>query len=72
MNRREFADTAAKTFLGVTAAPLIASGERLPTAKNVIYLYMNGGMTHLDTFDPNIVMLKTFQILVQLFVYEYQ
>ena len=52
MNRREFADTAAKTFLGVTAAPLIASGERLPTAKNVIYLYMNGGMTHLDTFDP--------------------
>jgi Protein of unknown function (DUF1501) len=25
---------------------------RKPTARNVIYLYMSGGMTHLDTFDP--------------------
>ena len=23
-----------------------------PKAKNVIYLYMSGGMSHLDTFDP--------------------
>ncbi len=27
------------------------SGKK-PTARNVIYLYMSGGMTHLDTFDP--------------------
>jgi hypothetical protein len=26
--------------------------NRKPTARNVIYLYMSGGMTHLDTLDP--------------------
>ncbi len=26
--------------------------NRKPTARNVIYLYMSGGMSHLDTFDP--------------------
>lgn len=25
---------------------------RKPTARNIIYLYMSGGMTHVDTFDP--------------------
>ncbi len=25
---------------------------RKPTARNVIYLYMSGGMTHVDTLDP--------------------
>ncbi len=34
----------------VTAVPV--SPGRKPTARNVIYLYMAGGMTHLDTFDP--------------------
>jgi hypothetical protein len=28
-----------------------ASGKK-PTARNIIYLYMSGGMTHMDTFDP--------------------
>ncbi len=33
-------------------AELAEGGERnRPTAKNVIYLYMAGGMSHLDTFD---------------------
>jgi len=52
----------AKTFLGVGALGLTsraaaATGtnsalpERVDAAKHVIYLYMNGGMTHLDTFD---------------------
>ena len=53
MNRRQFIDSAAKIFLGVTAVPHFSSAAPLAaTAKNVIYLYMNGGMTHLDTFDP--------------------
>ncbi len=26
--------------------------RQVPTARNVIYLYMSGGMTHLDTFNP--------------------
>lgn len=63
LSRRDFVMRAAKTCLGVTAAPLFlnkASGafegasklRQVPTARNVIYLYMSGGMTHLDTFNP--------------------
>jgi len=63
MQRRRFINQAAKTFLGVSALPTLsgigrAAGQhasplkQIPTAKNVIYLYMNGGMSHLDTFDP--------------------
>ena len=29
-----------------------AKPGRKPTARNIIYLYMSGGMTHVDTFDP--------------------
>lgn len=62
--RRAFAAGAAKTFLGVSAAShlstrvLAAPGQgasplkQAATARNVIYLYMSGGMSHLDTFDP--------------------
>ena len=35
----------------VISAPTPAPGKK-PTARNIIYLYMSGGMTHLDTFDP--------------------
>ncbi len=61
-NRRRFMANAASTFLGVGLAPtfssrLMGAGEnasplrQIQTAKRVIYLYMSGGMTHLDTFD---------------------
>jgi hypothetical protein len=64
LNRRIFVTKAAQSLLGVTAASQLTSkalaipGEntsplkQVPTARNVIYLYMNGGMSHLDTFDP--------------------
>lgn len=65
LDRRQFISGAAKTFLGVTAANQLLGGKALavpgqntstlkqvPTARNVIYLYMTGGMSHLDTFDP--------------------
>ncbi len=64
LNRRVFVTKAAQSLLGVTAASqltgkaLAIPGEntsplkQVPTARNVIYLYMNGGMSHLDTFDP--------------------
>ena len=64
LNRRDFVATAAKTFLGVTALDQLGgkafalAGEntsplkQVATARNVIYLYMTGGMSHLDTFDP--------------------
>ncbi|MEZ5951997.1 MAG: DUF1501 domain-containing protein [Planctomycetaceae bacterium] len=60
-SRRQFMEYAAKSCLGVSLVPLLGQmAEAAPTgkagkAKNVIYLFMSGGMTHLDTFDlkPN-------------------
>ncbi len=63
LNRRQILAGAAQTFLGVSvldqlAGKAFAAGEntsplkQVPTAHNVIYLYMTGGMSHLDTFDP--------------------
>ncbi|MEM9158003.1 MAG: DUF1501 domain-containing protein [Verrucomicrobiota bacterium] len=59
IDRRDFLAYSAKAFLGVGLMPAAArnmafagdSPLRRPTAKNVIYLYMAGGMSHLDTFD---------------------
>jgi hypothetical protein len=61
-SRRAFLGGIARTALGVTLmpwlAPLAAAADpaaaprRRPTARNCIYLFMNGGMTHLDTWDP--------------------
>jgi len=63
LSRRGFVARAAKSFLGVSAIATLpdfaraagagaSSLKQIPTAKRVIYLYMNGGMSHLDTFDP--------------------
>lgn len=63
MTRRRFVNNAAKSFLGVSALSAMPPGvlgagagasslKQEATAKRVIYLYMNGGMSHLDTFDP--------------------
>ncbi len=60
--RRAFVTGAAKSLLGIGSMPLMAnlassamaSGvplNKAAKAKAVIYLYMNGGMSHLDTFD---------------------
>lgn len=61
-SRRRFIEGTAKTFLGVGALGLTTRGHgaiganpglepRAGAAKHLIYLYMGGGMTHLDTFD---------------------
>lgn len=67
MNRRNLLSQLVKTCLGVSVgAPLLRSGALAdPTvstaapvsvprgrARNVIYLYMEGGQSHLDTWDP--------------------
>ena len=58
LSRREFMNGVAKSCLGVSA---ILSAQDLlgdkipaqvPTAQKVIFLYMAGGMTHIDTLDP--------------------
>jgi len=60
-SRRQFMLNTAKTALGVTVFSqvdqLMAASAPAPAgvggkAKHVIYLYMSGGMSHIDTWDP--------------------
>lgn len=62
LSRRKFLHYAAKAFLGVGLGGSLATSRLFglpensfvgrPTAKRLIYLYMAGGMSQLDTFDP--------------------
>lgn len=55
LSRRQFVANAAKTALGVSVLPLFAGkavAAQPGKAKHCIFLYMSGGMSHLDTFDP--------------------
>lgn len=63
LDRRRFLEYAASSMLGVSLMPAVsravvaADNKQAPIpglggkAKRMIYLFMNGGMTHLDTFD---------------------
>jgi hypothetical protein len=53
LDRRRFLEYAAKSALGVSLLPALSSEVQAAPgkAKRLIYLYMSGGMTHLDTFD---------------------
>ncbi|MEP2774778.1 MAG: DUF1501 domain-containing protein [Luteolibacter sp.] len=84
--RRQFMLNAARAYLGVHLFPMLgpsiasaaaegaAKGSK---AKHVIYLYMAGGMSHLDTFDPkpsnkeNMGPTKTIQSVADLEISEY-
>ena len=68
LSRREFALRTAKTALGVSLLPFgsalaeksgAASAAGFGKAKHVIFLWMGGGMTHIDTFDPKDGMTKS-------------
>lgn len=56
LSRRYFMELSAKLSLGVgTTVPFLPKNFQAQdgaTAKNLIYIYLSGGMTHLDTFDP--------------------
>ncbi len=61
LTRRQFMSNAARTYLGVHLFPMLGStlAGAAPTtidggkkAKHIIYLFMSGGMSHIDTFDP--------------------
>jgi len=59
LTRRRFIARTASSLLGVGLMPNFLSRDALAadaakggTAKNVIYLYMDGGMSHVDTLDP--------------------
>ncbi|MCA9135418.1 MAG: DUF1501 domain-containing protein, partial [Planctomycetales bacterium] len=63
-NRRDFMRSVASRCLGVSFGGAVGSGAMLSLgeaqaanvpsgkAKHIIYLFMEGAMTHLDTFDP--------------------
>lgn len=58
LERRRFLQLAAGSFLGVSTDSLFAAAgdpssltPREKPAKQLIYLYMAGGMSHIDTFD---------------------
>ena len=62
VSRRGFLSAAAKGLLGIGALPLLTGAAAAvvnegvvplepATARNVIYLYLSGGMSHIDTFD---------------------
>lgn len=64
-SRRAFVFHAAKAALGVTllpipifAAPKAAGSNPKNFCDNVIFLYMKGGMSHIDTFDPKTTDVK--------------
>jgi len=65
LSRRSFVAKTASTLLGVGLLPHFMAGKagaapfedaskltQSATAKNVIYLYMSGGQSHMDTWDP--------------------
>jgi hypothetical protein len=61
VSRRAFCERWAKAALGVTVLPAflgrglaadVPSGPGFGKAKNVIFLQMMGGMSHIDTLDP--------------------
>jgi hypothetical protein len=58
LSRREVFGRVARATLGVGLVPAIsrqleaAADGKKPHAKNIIYLMMQGAMSHLDTFDP--------------------
>ena len=58
ISRRGFIKGMASSCLGVSAIMSaddlmgVTIAHRPPTARHVIFLYMAGGMTHIDTFDP--------------------
>jgi hypothetical protein len=56
-SRREFIQKLAFSTLGVSMLDNLSFGQnvnlpRFKKAKRVIYLYLNGGASHTDTFDP--------------------
>lgn len=57
LSRRQFVARTAKTALGVSVLPVAGASSRVLAAgggkaEHCIFFYMNGGMTHMDTFDP--------------------
>ncbi|MBM3784818.1 MAG: DUF1501 domain-containing protein [Acidobacteria bacterium] len=55
-NRRQFLEKSALGFGGLAASTLMAQPKN--KGKSVIFLFMHGGPSHLDTFDPKPLLKK--------------
>jgi hypothetical protein len=59
MTRREALQTMGAGFGLIGLARAAARGPHFPAkAKRVIFLFLNGGMSHVDTFDPKPMLIK--------------
>lgn len=50
MIRRNFISSLASAYLGTLALPSLAASK--PSGNKIIYIFMSGGLSHVDTFDP--------------------
>src|SRR3954463_9766656 len=68
MNRRSFLTNSYRGFPGLALAAMLHRDGRAavptgkphfaPKAKSVIWLFMNGGVSHMETFDPKPMLTK--------------
>ncbi len=52
VTRRDFVQAAMAAGLGLTIYPVAASDATVGKAEHIIYVYLEGGMSHLDSLDP--------------------
>ncbi len=59
MTRRELIQGTGKGFAGLALAGMSqAQTNALAKAKNIIYIFNHGGVSHVDTFDPKPILTK--------------
>lgn len=62
LNRRELLQSGLGSAAALGASGIVQAGDPLlhhrPLAKHVIMLYMSGGYSHVDTFDPKPTLFK--------------
>ncbi|MBI4906315.1 MAG: DUF1501 domain-containing protein [Acidobacteria bacterium] len=52
ISRREMIFRAGRGFSGMALAAMMQGAQPVGRAKNVIYIFNHGGVSHVDTFDP--------------------
>ena len=59
MKRRELIQCVGKGFAGLAMAGMSqAQSTAVAKAKNIIYIFNHGGVSHVDTFDPKPILTK--------------
>ncbi len=59
MNRRDLIQRVGKGFAGMALAGMTqAQAQATARAKNIIYIFNHGGVSHVDTFDPKPILTQ--------------